>query len=337
MLWMLAGCPAPAPVPVEPTDRPDGHGTVLHASPGTLVVQHDDLRGRVVPGVERYTWSGTPAVTPGDAIDVWHGGDASLERLVVTGRATLPDGFVPGGVPLVGTVVNVDGIRVTVDHEPIPEVMPAMVMGFGLAPWEAGSLSQGDRIAARLIASGYGWQLVDPVVTGTNDAPLRTDIAPLTPGDLLPATTMVAEDGSPLLVGEGQARPSVLTFVYTRCPDPSFCPAIVARMAALQEQLPDRARIVTVTLDPEHDTPAVLTTYARITGADPERWRMGRAEPLVLQDLALRSGQHVTVDGGRISHLHRVLVLDGEGRLIERYDTADWPMDRVVEQLTRAR
>lgn len=303
----------------------------MHVGRDTLVVQHDDLRNRIVPGVERYAFEGDLEVVAGKEADLWLDG-ARLERLQVTGDGPLPTDFVPGGVALKGKVVNVDGLRVTVDHEPVPDVMGAMVMGFGISPWEADRLASGDRIEGRLLKSGYGWQLVDVEVTGKADASLRDDVQPLAAGELLPRTTLVAEDGTPLVLGEGQGVPTVLTFIYTRCPDPSFCPAIAARMAALQTRIPG-ARIVTVTLDPDNDTPEVLAAWGATMGADTTVWRLGRAEPVDLQSLALRAGQHVTVDGGRISHLHRLLVLDAEGRLVERYDVPDWPMDRVVEQL----
>ncbi len=305
----------------------DAHGVVLHVGPATLIVQHDDLRNRVVPGVERYR---SPGVTlqPGDGIDLYLD-DGAIRSVRVTGTEPLPQDFVPGGHPLVGTVVNVDGIRVTVDHEAIPDLMPAMAMGFGLAPWEVEALAVGDRIRARLLRSDYGWLLADPEVIGHAEVALRTDVEPLQVGERLPRMELTGEDGKPLVVGEGQGVPTLLTFIYTRCPDPSFCPAIAARMAALQGRLREE-RIVTVTLDPEHDTPEVLAAWGEAVGADTRVWRLARAEPLQLQRLALYAGQHVTVEKGTISHLHRYLVLDRDGALLARFDTDDWPLEKVL-------
>ncbi|MEZ4322243.1 MAG: SCO family protein [Myxococcota bacterium] len=328
MVWLLTtlGCSSGPP--------PTTHGTVLHVGAETVLVQHDDLRGRVVTGVERYQrgeLADLSALTPGSHADLWLVDD-TLESAVVTGQDALPKGFVKGGSPLVGTIVNVDGVRVTVDHEEVPGVMMAMVMGFSLAPWEAGRLASGDRIEARLLSTDYGYQLVDPVKTGTSEVALRQDIAPLEVGQVLPRTELVAQDGAPLVVGAGQGVRTLLTYIYTRCPDPTFCPAIAARLAALQDRMTG-GRIVTVTLDPENDSTAVLSAWGQAMGADPTKWSLGRADPVVLQGLALRGGQHVTVDGGRITHLHRVLVLDDDGTLVERYDDNAWPADRVLRQL----
>lgn len=337
MVWVLGllGCGTAGPPTALDAPPPSTHGTLLHAGPQTVVVQHDDVRGRVVAGVERYRRgpdTDLGGASAGDHVDLWLDGP-SVVRLVVTGQDPMPEGFVPGGSALRGTVVNVDDRRLTVDHEAVPGFMGAMVMGFGVAPWEAEPFHTGDRIEGRLLRSPYGVQLVDPVKTGSAEVTLREDVRPLAPGEVLPRTELVAEDGSTIVIGEGQGVPTALTYVYTRCPDPSFCPAIAARMASLQGSIPG-ARIVTVTIDPDHDDVRALAAWGTAMGADTSVWRLARAEPVVLQDLALRGGQHVTVDGGRISHLHRLLILDASGALIERYDTADWPRERVVQQLT---
>lgn len=317
LFWLLACTSSPAP---------DDHGRVLWAGEHTLLVQHDDLKGRVVAGVERYRTDGTSWPT-GDA-SLWFEEDGSVRNVEKAGDIAKAQ----PAHPLKGTVINIDGSRVMVDHEPIPGVMGAMVMGFGLAPWELEALQPGHRIEAQIVSSDYGWQLVDVAIKGKVEAATRTDVKPLQPGQVLPKQALTAEDGSTLYVGEGQGRPTALTYIYTRCPDPSFCPAIAARMAALQTHL-DRARILTVSIDPEFDTPERLAAWGSMMGADPKIWRQARAEPAVLQDLALRGGQHVTADNGRISHLHRLLILDANGALIERYDDNRWPLERVVKQL----
>lgn len=321
VLFVLAGCIGPSGPP------PTTHGKVVHAGQTTLLVQHDDLRGRVVTGVERYRWSGQGAAA-GDHVDLWLDEDGDeVERTQLREHLDAPSTH-----PLVGTVVNVDGIRVMVDHEAIPDVMGAMVMGFGLSPWEVEPLEVGSTIEATLVGSDYGWQLADVKVTGKTEKVVRTDIEPLEPGQVLPATQLVAEDGSTITVGEGQGVPTAFTYIYTRCPDPSFCPAIAMRMKALQGRLKG-ARIVTVSIDPDFDTPERLAAWGSTVGADTKVWRLARAEPVDLQALAMYGGQHVTADGGRISHLHRLLILDADGKLIERYDDNAWPLDRVAEQL----
>lgn len=332
ILLALACAGAPPPPSGPPTSR----GMVLFVEEGGLIVQHDDTLGRLTPGVEHYPHAGLPnAVSPGDAVDLWLTeipGGRRVDALVVTGGSPLPPAFDPDGHALTGTVVRVDGGTLTLDHAPVPGVMAAMVMPFRVGA-RASAFAPGDRVTARLLDTPYGYALAAMTKTGTGDATLRDDLPPIEVGGTLPRFDVIVEDGSTLRIGEGQDRPTVVTFLYTRCPDPAFCPALVGRLSALQEQLPPGARIVTISLDPEFDTADVLARYGRGVGADPARWRLGHLAPVALHRLALASGLAVTAKDGRIAHLLRLLVLDGSGRLIERYDDNAWPMDRVVGQL----
>ncbi|MEZ4320132.1 MAG: SCO family protein [Myxococcota bacterium] len=319
-LWAWLACGGGA-APVD--TPPDLVGVVLYAGDHTVLVEPDGA-----PGVRRLE-AGTERPTPGATHAFWLEGD-HVQRSAERGAGTVPEGWSAEGLPVRGTVMERSESRVVLDHSAIPTVMDAMVMGFTVAPHEAAPLMPGDTVEARIVRSRYGWQLVEPVKTGTADVWTDAGVPALLVGDTLESVTLEGPDG-PVTVGAGQGEPTLLTFVYTRCPDPSFCPAIAARLAALESQLVG-GRILTVTLDPDHDTLPVLARWSKSVGAG-ERWVTARLTGDALRALALRSGQHVTVQGARISHLHRVLVLDAEGVLIERYDDDAWPADRVVRQL----
>jgi len=307
----------------------------LHHSATTLVVQHDETHHRVVPGVGLYHVpepSRAAGLQPGATVAIDIDG-FTLVRSVQTGSAPLPAATTVGGHPLTGTVVRVDPPSITVDHDPIPGVMGAMVMPFRVLPHQAEALGPGDRIRGTLIGSDFGYQLVDPTKIGDGDAALREDIAPLQLGEPLPTTRIPLSDQRSWTVGVDQERPTALTFLYTTCPDPNFCPALAARLQALQPRIAGKARIVAVTIDPEVDSPAVLNRYGRLLDADPDTWVFGRLDPEWLQRLALLSGMAVTERSGRITHNVRLLIFDAEGRLVERYDDNAWPLDRVVSQL----
>lgn len=336
LLAALAACPA---AQVPPSDAPTAEGTVLYIGDSVLLVQHDDTRGRTVAGVTRYAVPGElrPAdLDEGHLVRLWVEPDTAplaVDRLEIAGRRPLPERSVAGGHDLKGTVVRRDDAVLTIDHGPVPGVMPPMVMPFRVGTERAEAFAPGDQLTARLVVSDYGMHLEELERTGRGDTHLRGDIQPLRIGDVLPATEVVLEDGSSSAIGAGQGVPTALAFLYTRCPDPTFCPLLASRLAALQGELAGRARIVTVTLDPDHDTPEVLAAYGARVGADPSVWRLGRVEPLVLDQLALRSGLSVTVQGNKIAHRVRMLVLDADGRLLERYDDNDWPRARVASQL----
>ena len=246
-----------------------------------------------------------------------------------------------------GTVVEVrPPSEVVLDHHEVPGLMPEMTMPFTVKdPSLLDGLEPGDTVYARLIAEDAGWYLADvrehnkpgarKPAKQPDPAPAASDVAPLRPGQVLPATTLTLSDGSTLTVGHGQSGPVLVTFIYTRCPRPDFCPAITSRMQALQGELSaGEATLISVTIDPAHDTPEVLTAYAEKAGADAAIWRFARPDEAQLQTLSRRAA--LTIDTGvgeEILHSLRTWVLDHEGRLVERYDDARFPADRVLQQL----
>jgi len=256
-----------------------------------------------------------------------------------------------------GRVVEVRAPNeIVLDHQEVPGLMPEMVMPFTVKdPTLLQGLEPGDAVYARLIAADEaqgGWYLAElrehnkpgartPAPEAADDksdddkAASKTSAPPLRPGKTLPTTSLPLADGSTLTVGQGQSGPVLLTFIYTTCPRPDFCPAITSRLQALQAELePGQATLVSVTIDPENDTPQVLQAYARDAGADPKIWRFARVEGPALTTLAQRAA--LTIDAGsgeEILHSLRTWVLDDQGRLIERYDDARFPQDRVLQQL----
>lgn len=236
---------------------------------------------------------------------------------------------------LEGTVVDVRSpTEVVVDHTAIAGLMDAMVMPVAVAPALAGSLATGDRIVARVVEAEGGLRIEKVRVIGhAAVGALEPEGGPVRAGAVVPALAVpVTGGGTWSLVGEA---PTLVSFVYTRCPLPEFCPATVARLAAVQARLPAGARLLTVTLDPAFDTLDVLTAYATTVSADPGKWRFGRLEPEDLRGLAEAAALGVYPDdaAGKIEHNTRHLVLDASGRLIERYDDNRFPVERVLTQL----
>lgn len=233
-----------------------------------------------------------------------------------------------------GTVVARNGTHeVVIDHEEIPGLMGPMTMPFEVRdPALIADLEPGHRVFARFEIAEDGGYLTKVRITGRGPAP-QIDLGPgpLKPGMVLPAHTVVLEDGSEIVVGEGQDRPTALTFLYTRCPMPEFCPATVARFQALQAAVGPDVRLLAVTLDPEHDTSDVLKAFAAQSGADPAIWRFGRASSL--DTLALAASMPIDRSTGEIVHGVRVLVLDSAGALVARHDDHAWSAEAVAAAL----
>jgi len=235
-----------------------------------------------------------------------------------------------------GTVIEVHPpSEVVIDHEDVPGLMTAMVMPFDVRdPALLDGVEPGHRVVARYELQRDGGRLTKLRITGKGPVPeLALPPAPLRPGEILDVTPIVTHRGETVVVGRGQAVPTALTFVYTRCPLPEACPAMVARLQALQAALAGHpARLVAVTLDPAYDSVEVLSAYAELIGAQAPM-HLGRTEVVPLDDLALRAGLPIVAGSGEIVHGLRLLVLDAQGALVERYDDAAFPAGRVLGQL----
>jgi protein SCO1/2 len=170
----------------------------------------------------------------------------------------------------------------------------------------------------------------------------RADLAPPAPrwdeslllGEVLEPVTLETTAGS-TVVGRGQGRVTVLAFLFTSCPVPEFCPLLVTKLAALQHRI-GSGRIITVTIDPEHDTLERLAAYGTGVGADPAIWSFGRLAPDPLKQLLARVDVDVRPEGGTLTHDLRLLVLDAEGRLVYREHDNDWDVDTLEKEVLAA-
>lgn len=140
--------------------------------------------------------------------------------------------------------------------------------------------------------------------------------------------TAVTVDGtSPFDLRTLRGRAWIADFVYTRCTGP--CPMMTANMAGLQKTLPKQIGLLSFTVDPDHDSPEVLTLYARKFGADPQRWFFLTGEKAELMRL-VRDGfllpvaeNAAAVPGERFAHSTKFVLIDAQGRVRGWYDGED--------------
>ena len=250
-----------------------------------------------------------------------------------------------------GQILSVDANRreVLVDHEDIKGFMPAMTMQYKVNdPSLLEGKKPGDLFTATLVVeevNGYLSQL-----TTTGHAPIKNAAAGpvITASDILDEGDAVPDD--PLVDQGGAARPLpslrghrlALTFIYTRCPLPDFCPMMDRQFAALQDTIrktPGLAdvRLVSVTLDPEFDTPAVLDAHARKLGADPRLWYFATGERDRVLAVARRFG--VLTEQGEspdlVVHNLRTAVIDADGRLVSVRSGNMWTPAELVADIEK--
>ncbi|MFT6146388.1 MAG: protein SCO1/2 [Myxococcota bacterium] len=309
---------------------------MLLATGTQWVVQHDDPLSRVVQETEVYTNTDTTVVV-GSHVDLWidrdTNGFGTVRSSSVTGEDALPANHIDGGAPIVGTVIRTEPSKLLVDHEPIPDVMPGMVMPFIAGLGDIAGLTPGDRITGIMTPSTYGYALADIHVIGSVDVEGAPQGDPLETGSVLPGFELAGHNGESIIIGEGQRGPTVVAFVYTTCPDPNYCPATVAKLLGVLSSLTESQQMVAVTIDPATDTVAVLADYARLVGAEAPQWTFARPEPAQLHSLAVAAGLTVSHRSGRIAHSTRLLVLDADGRLVRRFDDNNFALTDVTDAL----
>ena len=157
-------------------------------------------------------------------------------------------------------------------------------------------------------------------MAGTADAGAKPEALP-TIGPA-PAFTLTAQDERRLALTDLRGKAVVLTFIYTTCAD--TCPLLTAKMAALQSRLgADFARrvfFVSITVDPERDTPAVLKGYGAAHGARFDGWAFLTGTPAQIREVAKRYGIYYKKTArGDVDHTFLTSVIDPRGLLRVQY------------------
>jgi protein SCO1 len=258
--------------------------------------------------------------------------------------------------PVKGQILSIaqarsDGRReVSQKHDDIPGFMPAKTMAYFVRkPSLLDGLAVGDLVTATLVLDGSDMYLDRVARIGHADVPAGAKpvkaMDVMEPGDTVPDDELRDQAGSPRKLSDWRGRALAVTFVYTRCPLPDFCPLMDRHFAELQRaltsesRLRDRAHLVSVSFDPAHDTPAVIAAHARERGADPTTWSYLTGPPDVIEHFTARFGISAMreADAGQtITHNLRTAVVDRRGRLVKVYSGNDWRVDELLADLRDA-
>jgi protein SCO1 len=236
--------------------------------------------------------------------------------------------------------------EVVIKHEDIKGFMPGMTMPFKV---KEGSLLQGkapgDLVTATLVVAEVDAHL--RTLEKTGHAPLDTPAPPpppdvREPGETLADARFVDQNGAPASLAAFRGHRVAMTFIYTRCPLPEFCPLMDRHFAAVQKTVSSTpaladVRLITVTLDPAFDTPAVLKPYAARRGADPTIWSFLTGEPSEVNAFATQLGIYVEPNPQSaidITHNLRTVVIDPHGRLVKVHNGNSWTPSELVADLS---
>jgi protein SCO1/2 len=232
--------------------------------------------------------------------------------------------------------------QLVVRHDEIPGYMEAMVMAFTVRDRRLlDAVKPGDVVSFRLSVTDQDDWIDTLNVTGHATLPaLAPDAAavePLKPGDPLPDFTLTDSRGQPVRLADYRGCAFAYTFIFTRCPFPKFCPLLTEKFAKTQALLAGgAAKLLSISIDPAHDTPEVLATYAARYQADPVRWRIATGDLAVLTTLALRSGANFWEEKGVLTHNLRTVVIGSDGKVRRIFTDNEWTPAQLAEELTKA-
>ena len=243
--------------------------------------------------------------------------------------------------------------EVTMTNEAIPGFMEAMVMPYKLKdPGIISDLHPGDVLTADLFVSqnGDATDYIDHIVVIAQGKP---DYKPTVlyhvpePGDAVPDFKLRNQDGREIHLDQFHGKTLLLTFIYTRCPLPNFCPLITHNFAAINSQLAAdpalyaRTHLVCVSFDPVHDTPDRLRAYgAQYIGSDARsaftHWDFAvPTKPVLIEmakwfDVGYSPGPDDT-----ITHTLSTTLIDAHGKVAQYYPGNDWTPQQVLVDMKR--
>jgi len=254
-----------------------------------------------------------------------------------------------------GKVVSTNAAKgeVTLNHEAIPGFMEAMTMAYKLRDASIlGELHPGDMITADVLVSQDPDAdiLLDHIVIV---AQARPDFRPKAsyhvpaPGDTVPDFRLRDQDGRPIHLSQFKGKALLITFIYTRCPSPEFCPRVTRNFAAVEKQLMAdpalyaRTHLLCVSFDPEHDTPERLRAYGvSYMGTDTKtafaHWQFAAPDKPVLAEMAkfFDLGMTAEVDS-TITHTLSTTLIGPDGRVVRFYAGNEWTAEQLLGDVTQ--
>jgi protein SCO1/2 len=244
--------------------------------------------------------------------------------------------------------VKPDGRAVVVKHEAITNYMAAMTMPFRVKDTnELAGLKPGDAITFRLfVTEDESW--IDRVTRTGHSLPIEIKAAAAptnAPGEFrltnIPDFALTNEFGQPLSLHGFKGRAVALTFFFTRCPIPEYCPRLTKNFQGAIERLqalpdgPTNFHFLSISFDPL-DTPLLLRSYARHYKYDSNHWSFVTGNNEQIQELARGFGVGITKEGGVYTHNFSTVIFDAVGRLQNMWPIGGDMTDQIVAEISKA-
>jgi protein SCO1/2 len=258
-----------------------------------------------------------------------------------------------------------NGKTAVIAHETIPDYMDAMTMDFDVKnKRELEGLKSGDAIVFRMVVTkDEGWienvrklppaapanasQVISIQTTNdTNAVTFRRSpmVEPLNIGDAVPDYKFTNQFGQPISLSQFRGRALGLTFFFTRCPFPTFCPRMSQNFQASQRALkakrdgPKNWALLSISFDPAWDTPERLRKYTEAYNVDTNHWQLATSDLWTIDGITDQLGLtfYRATATALPEHNLRTVVIDAQGRLQKVFVGNEWSVDEFVSEMLKA-
>ncbi len=256
--------------------------------------------------------------------------------------------------PIKGKVVAVTPTEhtITIAHEDIVGYMPGMTMPFKIKnEADLQMVKPGDQLTGTLVVDDLtSWVEITSIIEGSSPLTQNADVpGEPKPGTVVPDFGLVNQDGKRIHLAEYRGKTLLITFVYTRCPQPDQCTLMSNNFAAIdqglkkQPDLYDKTHLLTITFDPDYDTPKVMRSYGashtgRYSDETFQHWEFATGSKDEVKGIAqffgLRYYHDTESDDDQVMHSLRTAIVGGDGKLFKLYRGNEWKPAEIINDLT---
>jgi protein SCO1/2 len=260
-----------------------------------------------------------------------------------SGEATNPQSFMAKGTVM---ELKPDGWTVVIQHEAISNYMAAMTMPFKAgAPEELAGLHRGDEISFQLqVTESQSWveHIAKIGTVSLPPVPAPANPTAARPNHPLLDYKFTNELGQAVSLNDFRGQALAITFFYTRCPLPDYCPRLSKNFQAAQRKLeslpgaPANWHLISVSFDTEFDSPPMLKAYGESYQYDPRHWSFLTGPAGKIGELARQADVTYQYEAGTFNHDFRTLIIDAAGHLQMVFPTSGDLSDQIVAEILKA-
>jgi len=245
--------------------------------------------------------------------------------------------------------ISPDRTTIDIQHEDIPNFMPTMIMPFLTSdPKEVADLKAGDAIAFRMTVTKKDFWIDQVKKIRREDVNVRDPKPKPTPespssrlkeGDAIPAFSLTDQGGKPITGETFRGQPLVLTFVFTRCAVPNFCPRMMRNFSELQNLIKTangaagKTHLLSITLDPAFDTSKILKEYGAYSNEDPNIWSLATGDPKEIDALTQAFSVYRQTEGGTLSHGLATALISPNGKIVKIWRGNAWTPSEIISEI----